>query len=105
MPGQDGLKLVTVIVQFKDEQKVLDALLKAGAPGATFYYGRGTGVRQKLGFFGKFIEAEKVLIVTAVPAAKAEAVVKAATESADLQKPGNGFLWVQTLEQTVGLFQ
>ena len=98
------LDLVTIVVQYKDEGRVIDAILKAGAPGATYYYGRGTGVRQRLGFFGRFIEAEKVVILSAVPVDKTQAVIKAATDAAGLDKPGNGFLCVQRASQVVGYF-
>lgn len=97
------LKLVTVIVQHKDEQKVLDAALAAGAPGATYFYGRGTGVRQKLGLFGWLIEAEKVIMLMAVPPEKLDAVVKAVSQAAELDKPGKGLLCVHTVHQVVGL--
>lgn len=98
------LDLVTIVIQYKDESKVIDAILKAGAPGATYYYGRGTGVRQRLGLLGRLIEAEKVVVLTAVPPDKTEAVVKAATAAACLDKPGNGFLCVQRASQVVGFF-
>lgn len=104
MAEAQALDLVTLVVQYKDEQRVLDAILKAGAPGATYYYGRGTGVRQRLGLFGRFIEQEKVVILSAVPRDKTAAVVKAATEAASLDKAGNGFLCVQPVSQTVGYF-
>ena len=60
------LDLITCIVQRGKAEKVIDAALLAGAPGATYYYGRGTGVRQKLGVLSKLIVPEKeiILIVT-----------------------------------------
>lgn len=39
----------------KLEDEVIQAAVDAGAPGATYFYGRGTGVRQKLGLLGRFI--------------------------------------------------
>ena len=84
------------------EKKVLDAALKAGVPGITYFYGRGTGVRQRLGFLGRLIEAEKLILLTAVTPDKTDAVVKAVTEVASLDKPGNGFICVQKVEQVVG---
>ncbi|MBI5209009.1 MAG: P-II family nitrogen regulator [Elusimicrobia bacterium] len=104
MAEETNLDLVTITVQYKDESKVLDAVLKAGATGVTYFYGRGTGVRQRLGLLGRLIEAEKVIIFTAVPPEKTQAVVKAATEAAKLNMPGKGFLCVHKLQQTVGVF-
>ena len=102
MPNEN-LDLITIIVQYKDEKKVIDAMLKAGAPGITYYYGQGTGVRQKLGFLGRFIQAEKVVLMSAVAADKTKAVVEAVTKAAGLEKPGNGFLVVQKAEYAIGL--
>jgi len=45
----DELKLITCIVQRGKADKAVDAALKAGAEGATMYYARGTGVKQRLG--------------------------------------------------------
>ncbi|MCX5794991.1 MAG: P-II family nitrogen regulator [Elusimicrobia bacterium] len=104
MGTAENLDLITIVIQHKDEAKVLDAILKAGAPGATYYYGRGTGVRQRLGFLGRLIEAEKIVILTAVPPEKTPAVVKAATEAARLEQPGQGFLCVQKASLIVGFF-
>ena len=50
------LNLITCIVQRGKAENVIDAALKAGAPGATYYYGRGTGVRQKLGILSKLFK-------------------------------------------------
>jgi nitrogen regulatory protein PII len=104
MSNAENLELVTIIIQHKDEQKVIDAVLKAGAPGVTYFYGRGTGVRQRLGLLGRLIEAEKVVLLTAVPPEKSAAVVKAATEAAGLDQPGRGFLCTQKVSTAVGLF-
>ena len=59
----NNLNLITCIVQRGRAEKVVDAALKAGAPGATYYYGRGTGVRQKLGVLSKLIVPEKEIIL------------------------------------------
>ena len=80
-----------------------DAALAAGAPGATFFYGRGTGVRQRLGMLGWLVEAEKVIILMAVPPDKLDAVVAAVAAAAQLEKPGNGLLCVHTVQQVIGL--
>lgn len=96
--------LITIVVQHRYEDKALDAALKAGAPGETYFYGRGTGVRQKLGFLGNLIEKEKVVILTVVPASKTEGIIEAISKAADFHKPGSGFLCVQRVDRVVGLF-
>lgn len=100
--AEENLQLITVIVQHKAETKVIDAMLEAGAPGLTYYYGRGTGVRQRLGWMGNLIQAEKVLIMAAVPPEKTKAIVEAAKKAGELDKPGKGFLIVQKAEYAIG---
>jgi nitrogen regulatory protein PII len=102
MAGEDH-DLITIIVQQKHEEKTLVAALKAGAPGETYFYGRGTGVRQRLGFIGSLIEKEKVVILTVVPTSKTDGVVAAVSKVAELDKPGNGFLCVQRVNRVIGL--
>ena len=99
---ETGKELLTVIVQRKDGDKALDAALKAGAPGASYFYGRGKGVREKLGFLGSFIEAEKMILLIVVEAGKSKAVLDGVVEKVDIRKPGKGFAFVQKIDQVVG---
>jgi len=98
-----GLNLITCIVQRGKAEKVVDAALKAGAPGATYYYGRGTGVRQKLGLLAKLIVPEKeiILIVTKENHTVFEAVIKAAR----LDKKGQGFAYIHKIDRAVGFLE
>jgi nitrogen regulatory protein PII len=102
MPEDKPLHLLTIVVQRKLGEKVLDAVLAAGATGATFFYGQGTGVRQKLGLLGMFVEAEKQVIFVVTDPVQAEAVLRAATKAGELDKPGQGFAYVQEVMKAVG---
>lgn len=99
----ENLVLLLIVAQFKHEKKVIDVVLKAGAGGATFFHARGTGVRQKLGFLGQFIQSEKSVVLAAVPSNKSKAILEAVHDAAKLNKPGNGFTCVLKLEQADGL--
>jgi nitrogen regulatory protein P-II 1 len=99
---ENKLHLLTIVVQRKVGEKVLDAALKAGATGATFFYAQGTGVRQKMGLLGAFIEAEKQVVFVVTEPEKADAVLKAVTEVGNLDKPGQGFAYVQEVVKAVG---
>lgn len=98
-------ELITLIVQRKDGQRAVDAALKAGAPAVTYYYARGTGIRQKLGMVGMFIEAEKQIILMAVPAGTADKVLDGITKTLELNKPGKGFAYIQPLDKTTGFYE
>lgn len=96
------LHLLTIVVQRKVGEKVLDAAIKAGATGATFFYGQGVGVRETLGLLGRFIEAEKQIIFVVTDPEHADKVLKVVTEVGELDKPGKGFAYVQEVIKTVG---
>ncbi|MEK7746999.1 MAG: P-II family nitrogen regulator [Elusimicrobiota bacterium] len=96
------LHLLTIVVQRKLGDAVLDAALAAGATGATFFYAQGTGVRQKLGFLGAFIESEKQVVFVVTDPARADAVLDAVTEAGRLKEPGMGFAYVQEVAKAVG---
>jgi len=99
------MELITVVVQRKDGQRAIDAALKAGAPGVTSFYGRGTGVRQKLSVFGLFIEAEKQIILVAATKENVDKILDGIVKDIGLDKPGTGFAYVQTIGRVVGYYE
>ncbi len=99
------MQLITVVVQRKDGQRAIDAALKAGAPGVTSFYGRGTGVRQKLSVFGLFIEAEKQIILIAATKENVDEILDGIVKEIGLDKPGKGFAYVQTIGRVVGYYE
>ncbi|OGS47860.1 MAG: hypothetical protein A3J79_12945 [Elusimicrobia bacterium RIFOXYB2_FULL_62_6] len=99
------MELITVVTQRKDGQRAIDAALKAGAPGVTSFYGRGTGVRQKLNVFGMFIEAEKQVILIAAQKENVDRLLAAVVKELELDKPGKGFAYVQTIDRVVGFYE
>jgi nitrogen regulatory protein PII len=102
---ENSMELITVVVQRKDGQRAIDAALKSGAPGVTSFYGRGTGVRQKLSMFGMFIEAEKQVILIATNKAKAEKILEGIVKDIGLDKPGKGFAYIQTIGRVYGYYE
>lgn len=102
---ENSMELITVVVQRKDGQRAIDAAIKSGAPGVTSFYGRGTGVRQKLSMFGMFIEAEKQVILIATNKDKAEKILDGVVKEIGLDKPGKGFAYVQTIGRVYGYYE
>ncbi len=94
--------LVTFVTQRRDEDKVSDAAMKAGAPGLTSFYARGTGVRQKLGLLGLLIEAEKAVTMCVVEEEKSDALVDAVLKQTGLDKAGRIFIYVTPVTRAVG---
>lgn len=94
--------MITCIVQRGEANKVIDAAVKAGAEGATIFYGRGTGIREKLGFAGRFIQPEKEIILIVTKREQTDAVFDAVVNAANLTKQGQGFAFLHTLDRAVG---
>ena len=99
------LDLITCIVQRGKAEKVVAAALEAGAPGATYYYGRGTGVRQKLGVLSKLIVPEKEIIQIVTKRDQTDAVFDAIVKAAKLDRKGQGFAYIHTIDRAVGFLE
>jgi nitrogen regulatory protein PII len=100
---EEELRLLTVVVERKRGEAVIDAALEAGAAGATYFYAQGTGVRQRLGGLGALIGAEKQVLLVVAGSARADAVLEAVAKAGRLSEPGMGFAFVQKVSRAVGL--
>ena len=98
-----SLDVITVIVQRGKTESIVKAMMKAGAGGATIYFGRGTGVRERLGLLGIAIQPEKEIIVTVTPNAITDQVFDAMVKAGKLDHPGMGFAYTQSVDRVVGL--
>src|SRR5579859_5108188 len=98
----EKLYLLTIVVQRKFGDKILDVALKSGASGATYFYAQGTGVRQGLGLWGELIDAEKQVIFVVTDIHHVDDVLKAVTDAGHLKRPGQGFAYVQEVVKAVG---
>lgn len=101
--GSDNLNLITCIVQRGEADKVVDAALDAGAAGATIYYGRGRGVREKLGFAGRFIKPEKEIILIITSTEETDTVFAAVCTAARLEEKGRGVAFLHSIDRAAGV--
>jgi nitrogen regulatory protein PII len=96
-----GLVVITCIVQRGRADDVMKAANKAGATGATIYFARGTGVREKLGLLGIAISAEKEVISICVPETKSQPIFDAMVRAGKLNTPGMGFIYQTKVDKAV----
>ena len=54
--------MITCVLQSGLADEVLDAAKNCGAQGATISYGRGTGIRERMGLMGVTIDEQKEVI-------------------------------------------
>ena len=92
--------LITCIVQRGAGEAVVDAAIQAGAQGATSFFARGTGVRQRhLGVLGITISDEKEIVYIVVPRDQADYLFEKLYFVAKLDTPGMGIMYMTELEK------
>ncbi len=91
--------LITCIVQRGMADTIVDAAQDAGAQGATVYYARGSGVRERLGVLGLTVEVEKEVITIVVASDQVDRVLERMFIAGKLDTPGMGFIYVTPLEK------
>jgi nitrogen regulatory protein P-II 1 len=99
------LQLITCIVQRGEADRIVKVALDGGAQGATVFYARGTGVRQKLGLMGALITPEKEVVLVVSHADKVEGIFNAIVKAGRLDEPGKGFAFTQKVEKVVGFLE
>ncbi|MEE8146066.1 MAG: P-II family nitrogen regulator [Longimicrobiales bacterium] len=91
--------LVTCVVQKSMADEIVRACRDAGAEGATVYYARGSGVRERLGVLGVAVEVEKEVINVVVATDQMDRIVEVMYLTGKLDVPGMGILYVTRLEK------
>ncbi|MCB0351457.1 MAG: P-II family nitrogen regulator [Bdellovibrionales bacterium] len=91
--------LITCIVQRGLADAIVKAAREAGAQGATVYYARGTGVRERLGILGVAVEVEKEIINVVVASDQVDYVFDKMFLAGKLDTPGMGFIYCSQLEK------
>ncbi len=93
------VSLITCIVQRGLADTIVNAAQEAGAQGATIYYGRGAGVRERLGVLGLAVEVEKEVITIIVATEQVDRIFEKMYLAGQLDTPGMGFIYVTPLEK------
>lgn len=93
------VSLITCMVQKGKGDAVVAAARSAGAQGASIHYGRGAGVRERLGLLSITVEAEKEVIQIMVSKQQEEEVFAEMFEAGQLDIPGMGIMFVTPLEK------
>ena len=100
-----NLNVITCVVQRGKSEAPLKAAMDAGAQGATVYFARGTGIREKLGTYGVGIQPEKEVITIVTTAELTDKVFNALVQAGKLDQPGQGFAYVQSVNRVIGFIE
>jgi nitrogen regulatory protein P-II 1 len=100
-----NLQLITCIVERGKADDVVKAAREAGAPAATIFYARGTGIRERLAPLLKIaISQEKEVIYVLVSESLVDTVFDAMVDAGELELPARGIIFVtQVLRATTHL--
>ncbi len=91
--------LITCIVQRGLADEIIRAAQEVGAQGATVYFARGTGVREKLGLLGVAVDVEKEVINVVVASDQADRIFEQMYLAGRLDTPGMGFMYMTELDK------
>ncbi len=100
-----SLKMIMAIVQRGKADDLVKASIKAGAPAATVFFGRGQGIRERLGILGLAIQPEKEIIVTVLEEWLVDQVLRAMVKAGKLDQPGIGFAFVVPVDRALGMVE
>ena len=98
-----ALKLILAIVQRGKADALVRAAIRAGAPAATVWHGRGQGIRERLGLLGLAIQPEKEVVAIVLEEWLLDGVLAGMVEEGELDQPGIGFAFVMPVERAVGM--
>jgi nitrogen regulatory protein P-II 1 len=93
------VRLITCIVQRGVGDTIVHAAQEAGAQGATVFYAKGSGVRERLGILGVAVEVDKEVVNIVVSTEQLETVFNNIYLAGQLDTPGMGFMYVTPLEK------
>jgi nitrogen regulatory protein P-II 1 len=91
--------LITCIVQRGAGDNIVRAAQNAGAQGATVYYAKGGGVRERLGVLGVAVEVEKEVVNIIVSKDQKEMVFNSIYLAGQLDTPGMGIAFITPLDK------
>ena len=91
--------LITCVVQRGVAEPIINAARDAGAQGATVYYGKGMGMRERLGVLGVAVEVEKEVIQIVVSSEQVDRVFERMYLAGNLDTPGMGIAYITQLEK------
>ncbi len=96
---------IIVIVDKGKGEAVVEAATQAGSKGATIINARGSGIHETSKLFAMEIEPEKEIVLMITKSEQTNEIVSSIHEKFQIDKPGNGIIFIQNISQTYGLYE
>ncbi|WP_032120566.1 P-II family nitrogen regulator [Clostridium amazonitimonense] len=97
------VQAIIVIVDRGKAHKLVQTAKKAGAKGATIFYGRGTGESEGKKFFNLDVEPSKEVIIILSEKENIKTIKDAVVEDGKLREPGTGIIFTIPVSDIIGL--
>ena len=96
--------IITIVNRGKAEE-VIEAAKAAGSKGGTIINARGSGENETSRLFNMDIEPEKEMVLIVSKKDVTEAIVATIRETLEIDKPGNGIIFIQDINKTYGVYE
>lgn len=100
----DHVAIVAIVERGKADGVVKKAI-EAGAPGATIFFGRGSGEHTFAFFRSLEIESSKEVIIIVTPRERKTPIYDAVVEAGHIHTPGKGIVFTFPVEDVDGLMK
>ncbi|HLE00475.1 MAG TPA: P-II family nitrogen regulator [Bdellovibrionota bacterium] len=97
-------QLITCIIQRGKGDSIGKAAIAAGAGGATVFFARGMGLRERLGLLGLAIVPEKEVVMIVCTENETPRIFDAVVAAGKLDTPGMGIAYVMPIYHVAGIF-
>jgi len=95
---------IFVVVDKGNAEDVIEAAEKAGSRGGTIINARGSGIHETSKLFSMEIEPEKEIVLILAENSVTDAIVSSIRENMNIDEPGKGIIFVQSINKTYGLY-
>jgi len=96
--------IIVTIVERGRAELVIEAAKAAGSKGGTIINARGSGVHETSKLFNMEISPEKEIVLIVSGSDVTDSIVAKISANLDIDKPGNGIIFVEPLNKAYGLF-
>lgn len=98
-------KVIFTIVNRGRAEDAIDAAKEAGSKGGTIINARGSGIHETTKVFNMEIEPEKEIVLILAKEDIAGDIVDSIRRRLEIDKPGNGIVFVQNVNRTYGIYE
>ncbi|HMM70006.1 MAG TPA: P-II family nitrogen regulator [Gudongella oleilytica] len=103
--GEYMYQVINAIVDKGKAEEVIEAASNAGSTGGTIINARGAGIHETRRVFAIDIEPEKEIVMIIAKNELVNGIIQAINERLEMDKPGNGIIFVQKAIKTYGLYE